>query len=602
MPSKAKYPESGYSHHLDDAKSLVVSVVGESGESFGRFDFTDIKAPHQLMVELVRALQSATNSSGRWRTKSSVRVGVDSLRGFAKDITIDYPELQTMADFTAEMWWSWREKIKSRSRWPGRINLTRCLLYEVECHLPTTRTALGGREKKPKNRLYQAYSETEYRRIYASAWSVVRKAQRRIRPNVKALKQYQDGNEGIDAPTMNIQTEPWSRGRVLNHMLITGKAPQKSMQAKWNARHCQLFGVDSFTNYADPIFATTTEVFAGIVLLVCERGFNRSVLNEISAEPHISDIDRTVTVQTLDKPRRGPNARYFSSTFAGKTGKIWRAIAEITQPARDHLFHCGTPTDLLLVGRVPSGVAVDGLFKSDWTHCRYSAVAFQKMTGLTLDNGDPLKVDFRKIRLTEQIVNQRASQNTDTVSETIYRRPEKQTKDLAAEVILQGQADAIADAKAVIAIQVLSSDSVDEALTNPEALSEELGISVSRIRQLLSGKFDTAVSACTDIKNSPFSEAGSVCTASFLQCFSCRNAIATPKHLSRIVILYDAIAEVASVVDQSVWNIDYKAVYHQIDVLLQSSTTSAERENYRKNVSDKDRKMIRDLLSRRFDV
>ena len=604
MKRQAHYPEAGYSRPAKESHdSLVHSVYGETGELFGTFDFSDVKAPGQIMVELVDAFRKGTGSSGRWRSKSSVREVASLLRRFAVDITKANSGLESLAGFTPEMWWAWRTEIRSRTRWPGQINIARCLLYEYKELSPNTRKALARREKKPKNRLYESYSVQEYRRIYAAAWATVRAARRRIRLNIADLRAFQEGLEPPDAPSLFIRNEEWTRGRLLDHIFRTGRFPGGSVPSSQITKCRAFLRVEAVRRTPLSIFASTAEVFAGIVLLVCERGFNLSVVNELISEPFDADGDTgKATIQSLDKPRRGPHSRYFSSSFTGKAGRIWNAIFEITQPARDHLANHGKPTEKLLVGYALGARSLSNIFKSDWTEGWVIAPAWQRASGLTTDSGEPLCVDFRRLRLTEQVVNRRSNQNSDTVSETVYRRADKQTKDFARTVILQGQVDAISDAQAVAAVQAINSQEFALAQHDPKTLAQKLNVPIVRVKQLLQGKYDTVVTACSDITNSPFAQSGEVCSASFLRCFGCPNAVATPRHLPRLTLLFDAISELASVVSEAVWESDYKVIHEQLSSLLSEFSTAEERSQARLSVTDSDREAIAQLLDRRYDA
>jgi hypothetical protein len=604
MTTKAQFPSAGYSRpSVVAAEALVHTVYGETGEVLGDFDFSDIDAPRQLVSDLVTAFRNGTGSTGRWRSKSTVKEVASLLRRFSVNITSDNPDLQSLSDLTAEMWWAWRTKVKDRTRWPGQINMARCLLYEFHGLSPTTRRALSKREKKPKKRLFEAYSVKEYRRIYAAAWVTVRSARKRIRANHADLDIYRRGQEPLDVPTLPIKKTPWSRGELLDYISEHGRFPGGHIPYVRIDQFRELLRVEHPGSAAQALYASTAEVFAGIVLLVCERGFNLTVLNQLTAKPHEADVKPgEATVHALDKPRRGPELRFFNSSFSGKAGRIWRALAEITQPSRDFLEAKGEQTNLLLIGRVLEGSSCGKMFKSDWSQCRSAAASWQRMTGLIDDNGAPLTVDFRRLRLTEQVINQKSNQNSERVSESIYRRQDVQTKEIARDVILQGQKNALADAKAVIAVRGISRAEISTARNDPMHLAKELNVSVVRIKQLLNGEMDTVVTACTDFTESPFGQKGKACPASFLRCLECKNAVATPRHLPRLVLLHDAISALASAVSEAVWRTDYQASHERLSALLTNYSTSAERSDARRHTTDTDREAIRQLLNRRYDA
>jgi hypothetical protein len=60
---------------------------------------------------------------------------------------------------------------------------------------------------------------------------------------------------------------------------------------------------------------------------------------------------------------------------------------------------------------------------------------------------------------------------------------------------------------------------------------------------LADGTLDTATGTCLDFTNSPFGTPGQPCTASFLDCLACPNAVATRRHLPRLAWLHRALDE-----------------------------------------------------------
>ena len=67
--------------------------------------------------------------------------------------------------------------------------------------------------------------------------------------------------------------------------------------------------------------------------------------------------------------------------------------------------------------------------------------------------------------------------------------------------------------------------------------------SPQQAQALADGTLDTATGACLDFTHSPFSPPGQPCTASFLDCLACRNAVATRRHLPRLAWLHRALDE-----------------------------------------------------------
>ena len=52
---------------------------------------------------------------------------------------------------------------------------------------------------------------------------------------------------------------------------------------------------------------------------------------------------------------------------------------------------------------------------------------------VTGDDGSPLRVTLARLRLSEQVLNERSSQNSEAVSASVYRYPDPQTHTKARE-------------------------------------------------------------------------------------------------------------------------------------------------------------------------
>jgi hypothetical protein len=126
------------------------------------------------------------------------------------------------------------------------------------------------------------------------------------------------------------------------------------------------------------------------------------------------------------------------------------------------------------------------------------------------------------------------------------------------------------------------------------------GSPLSTAARVAAGLLDTAVGACTDFEHSPFTPSGP-CAVSFLLCFACPNALATDRHLPRIVYLHDAMTGLRSAVDPAVWLSDWAGHYSRVTDLLHSHTSSAERPALRGRVSPTDRDLVDAMLARRLD-
>ena len=108
----------------------------------------------------------------------------------------------------------------------------------------------------------------------------------------------------------------------------------------------------------------------------------------------------------------------------------------------------------------------------------------------------------------------------------------------AEQVTAQGLTDAVGHACATMKMRML----LDAGPSQPAAGG------AGREQALADGALDTATGACLDFTNSPYGLPGQPCTASFLDCLACSNAVATRRHLPRLAWLHRALDELRATV------------------------------------------------------
>lgn len=268
----APLPASGYQRPSRRSNGgLAVTVVGEDGTDFGTYDFSDLAVPTGLLLPLIDGFEKATGSTGRWRAHASVHNAAYILRRFAVKVVELQPDIETIGELSPETWWAWRQWISEQNRWPGQINQSRALLHDTNGLADTTRRALNGRVSKPKQRQYEAYSRSEFRRVRAAGWRVVRTAAQRIATNLEHLDAYRAGEEPDDAPRIQLSWVMWTRGQLLDEISRTGTFNLPSgLQPHQRAALRRMLGITSRGHIAQAIYATSPEVAWLMITLVCE--------------------------------------------------------------------------------------------------------------------------------------------------------------------------------------------------------------------------------------------------------------------------------------------------------------------------------------------
>lgn len=595
--TSASLPPARYARpSLVDAATRQVHFVDPDGRS-KVFDFTEVSASPTLLDDLIRAFASGVAPGGRWQSVTTAEAAAGTVKHLARYLTEFHPGVVSLADLTAEVWWAWRSEKDKHTRWPGQVTMMRALLSEATTLPQSTRRAMRAKAVKPRKRLpaNDAYTREEFTAIRNAANQRVNQALRRIEANTAVLQRHLDGGEPADAPSFQVQGVRWTVGSLLAHLSRTGTMPSQYLAWAVSRRDC--FDLRGVTTPAHALFPSIEEVLNLMVLLVCERGFNLSVMNALTVDSfRASDPDAEDPVHTVgvDKPRRGTR-RYSDEILAGEAGKLWERAVTLTQPCRDALNAVGRPTDKLLVAHRHKNLTSDGPFRTEWTTACLG-------TSRASRTADGPAWTFRRLRLTEQVLNQTARQNTETESEDIYRRPDPLTAEAASETINAGLTDAVAHAHASIHVRAMNSGEVEQARQNPEAAAATLEVPVHTLKLLLAGRLDTPTAACVDFFGSPFAdEAGQPCPASFFACFACGNAVITPRHLPRLVVLLDALDDIATVVTPSRWDRDFAEHHARLHTVLTTNATTAEIVHARGAAGDEDREMVRRLLSRRLD-
>ncbi|MGQ9349417.1 hypothetical protein [Mycolicibacterium gilvum] len=568
------------------------------------FSFDDVHGPAELIDDLVTALANGSQAGGRWRTLATVDAAVSAARQLIAYLGTEFPEVHSITDFGPEVWWAWRAAKESQNRWPGQVNLMRTVLSESPRLPETTRKAMRAKAVKPRTRLPEndAYSRDEFGRIRSAAKGEVRQALRRIRTNTERLHQYREIGDVGDGITFKVGGTRWNTGSLLEYLSQNGMLPTHYLASRVVLKGC--FDLAGVSNPAQALFPSIREIYCLMVLLVCERGFNLSVMDNLTVASFRAsdgaDEDSIYTVNT-DKPRRGTK-RYSAEILAGEAGKLWEDAIGLTDSCRTALAALGTPSEKLLIAHRHKNRTDGGPFRQEWLTAG-SGDHYMAGADLLADDETPLRVSLRRLRLSEQVLNQRARQNSESVSEDTYRSPDPATAEGAAETIIDGQADAVAHAKATVTIRSLSAAEVTAARTDPETAATQLGIPTPTMRLLLAGNLDTATTACTDFLNSPFAAtAGEPCPASFFACFTCTNAVVTPDHLPRLVTLLDALDNVATLVAPARWETDYRDHYARLHAILDQNATTAEIGDARRQITDGDREVVTALIGRNLDA
>ncbi|MDD4866228.1 MAG: hypothetical protein PHQ28_03615 [Mycobacterium sp.] len=600
----ATLPAGKYSRPARTDDTLrAVSFTDEDGATWS-FDFSDLTAASGLVDELIAAVVAGSSPGGRWRTRTTVDAVTGAARHLAAYLEAHFPDVASIADVSPEVWWAWRAARQKQSRWPGMVNLTRALLSESPKLPELTRRAMRAKASKPRKRLPEndAYSAAEFNRIRTVAKTQVRQAASRIDANLETLHSYRQSGDSAVRIMKTHSGVVWTAGSTLDYLSRTGSMPSLYLARCAVAKGA--FDLRGVSNPAQALFPSIREIYCLMVLLVCERGFNLSVMDNLTIHSFAASdpvAEEPVHTVNIDKPRRGPQ-RHSVEILGGEAGKLWEKAVGLTQACRDTLDVLGSPSEKLLIAHRSFNYSETGPFRTDWLSGGIGDHTMATL-GLLSDEGRPLPVSLRRLRLSEQVLNQRARQNSEAVSEDVYRHRDSSAAEIAADTIIEGQQDALDHAQATVSVRALTTAEVAAAKQDPEPVASKLGVSVVTLNLILAGQLDTPTCSCTDFHASPFADAaGDPCPASFLACLACPNSVVTPAHLPRLVALHEALDNVATIVPESRWRLSYAEHYARLTTVLHTNATAAEIAAARQSATDTDRTLIERLLNRKLDA
>lgn len=165
--------------------------------------------------------------------------------------------------------------------------------------------------------------------------------------------------------------------------------------------------------------------------------------------------------------------------------------------------------------------------------------------GLTDDTGEPLELRLTRMKKTVEVrtakqvgghlPSARRTNSADT-SFTHYLRDDPFIQDWAAQTLTEAIDEAEANARDVVLRIVVKPSDTEAGRADTAARS---GVAADVIKQAEAGELDTLVSSCLDIDHSPLT--GERCTASFLTCLRCPNALVLERHLPMLLALVDSL-------------------------------------------------------------
>ncbi len=325
------------------------------------------------------------------------------------------------------------------------------------------------------------YSSEQFQEIRSEARQIVKAAHKRI----TAARLLLDGFDPLDP-----SPDPYILG--LHQTLMSGQATNPAAAESFGVKYRKERGGSRAGR--KHLFLQSREVYAAGVLLACYTGANKSVISEAIVP---RELDGGIWQFDLDKPRRGPHARFWAEIVTDLqddryASEAVRLVVEASEPAREHLALRGTPTDRLL---------------AYWPH-------FAPMPRLGLPTYGAMKTAKLAVEAAGDVVSFPKLRRNRTTKEASHHSADTYLH------YVRSNPEALADEQAAAARRI--QEMVDRARS-------ELKISI--LEQTDSAR-DSAILSCQEQvkENEPACSKGFF---GFLDCLSCPNAATSARHLPR---------------------------------------------------------------------
>jgi hypothetical protein len=506
----------------------------------------------------------------------------------------------------------------------SKIQMLRTLVRQDVDLRPETRRAIceGRLPRRPLPKI-RAYTDEHRQQILTAARGDIRRARDRIRHARDLVARYRRGE-------LNQQPQEERIAEVLDVLDRTGDLPRwpsgdivKSVQDLGGVRELMPM-----------LCLTRMEATAFAVLLVDMTGENFGTVIDWPAvhfRPDGGLGEHAVALIEETKPRRGParehmvaavedlpaslaeilddteERRLFRSSF-----RVYLLLLDLTNVARRH-GHLGRAFSYVGLGTRSKGDRwlsnMNSYYVGSWaeTHgfLRPPARRPDQRHDETppeadTDGAKPI-VSTQRLRQTaierrrQPIAHSRATMND------YYLRRSPQVVEESREIVREALDDEVSKARTAQSVPVFTPAFLDRAGTYPSTAAAEMGVEVDVLKRMLAGEQDTVLAACVDHRDSPFTEPGTPCDASFLQCLLCRNARALPHQLPIQTAAHDQLKTLRANLDPRLWEHRYGTPFARLTDLL-GHYSAEDRNEARHQLSDVDRRLVDELLDGKLDL
>lgn len=570
----------------------VLRVTPPNGPPFN-LDFGKVETGASFRGALLSRTAELVGPSGSWGSEETVRFALTALRSFFRGL-----DVKASGDLTGLIYrkrlLSWSPSVRRK-----RHMALRAILANVAGVSPDTIRAIESLSTS-RNRTGPgiALTDGQVESLRETCFDTVRDALARVRRGwavVEALRRGEIDEAHPDFTYAQFLDEVSSTGDIARRFpsdptkRIVPISVARRLYPTGNPRARTMFPL-----WAD-LYPTTSEIAAALLGLIITCGWNLSVATSLTTD-EISRVDardgsEPVHLRVrLHKPRRGPESDWtetYSDNGPRSKARLLQTVLGLTEGVRQTMSDTGRETNALLVSLAKGFM---GLGEPPFMVLG-DAGPRTVMNYLSKWRDEHPELDFATPRALRSFFTTRVHPQGHSLSTNLDYNLKDPTVRKAIQPVV---ASALEGHYKDIQARVLA------------AASATLGDLPERHRNALdevnSGARDTVVAACLDHNHHP--DTNEPCRASFLTCFTCKNAVVLKRHLPRITALHDHLEHLRTVVQPGVWSDRFAMHHSRVGSLLQPDRhfSAADIGTARHSITDLDRERAARLMNRIWDA
>ncbi len=552
---------------------LVITWTPEGALETESMDLSAWPGSQPLLVELADTIEALTSPVGTWRSPKTVEGNARILQRFA--VWCSAASIGSVGSLTLNAWNDFQSHVYNEQSNGNTqryvIGCVRLALAQYPSRLlPALRRRLITRLPRQENEPTIPYTTSDFLKIKKAAIKTVHRAYRRIDANVALLRQLDSAElDEIQRAKAQALAQVAETGRPANmaqyhalgaitYLAVRGRKTPVPKGSVHLARRT--------------LFLTPSEALAAGVAMACVEGLNHQPISDRlvpSGAPGLGTPSVLMSVE--DEKNRRRTRRWDPHALPADASRVVAMIRVATGPGRSYLQrHDLAGADRLIVRwnhrRGPAPQA--GLPYVDHPSARLTAAA----------GWWPLRqetLSWRRLRTTALVRVQRRPQgHTLATFVSNYALADESTREELRDGAIRDGLWALLD-------------------------NAEQHLRLQFTREPVPADLDMAYSACADHDHHP--ETDAPCHEGLLACLGCKNAMATPRHLPRLIVLRQMLVNLASA-DTGHFSRQHAQALARVTGLLDDRTliSSHELERATRKITDADRRIIGLLLTEKL--